>query len=324
MSESSALPPRVTADIGGTHTRLALYDPGRSEFRCQTTLENQRYASLEAALEDWIAQLPEPLPRHACLAVAALIRDDQVSMTNRNWSFSRAALARRFNFDRLRVINDFEAHAHALPWLTKEDLLMLQPGLPTADAAGRERLAVIGPGTGLGGAILESGREGRHAVSCEPGHMNLAPGTPELLALWPELMQEHGRVHVELLLSGAGLARLYSALHRRATGSGANLSPADVTRRATDGTDPLCRETVELFCSLLGDVCADFVLATGAWGGLFLAGGILPRVACLLQSSRFLGRFTDRGPLGTALSQLPINLILHPRPGLVGTAHAPL
>lgn len=312
---------RVTADLGGTHTRLAIHDGARGEFRHQQVFENRNFSSFEAVLETWYRTVDEPPPEAACIAVAALVGGDRINMTNLDWNFSCRALASRFGFRALAVLNDFEAHAHALPWLQETDLTRLQTGRrPRADG----RLAVLGPGTGLGGALLEQSASGVQAIACEPGHMNLAPGTAELLAIWPELLQTHRRVYVELLLSGSGLARLHGALYPKSAGSRGPLTPQEITAGAISGKDPSCRRSVDCFCALLGDVCADFVLATGAWGGLYLAGGILPRISSLLKESPFLERFCDRGPLREALHALPVSLIRHPCPGLVGAAHAPL
>lgn len=321
MSPLASATRRVTADLGGTHTRLAIHDAARNEFRHQQVFLNREFPDFEAVLQHWLQGIDEPAPDTACFAVAALIRGDRVCMTNRDWSFSCRALASRFGFRALAVLNDFEAHAYALPWLAASEVISLQAG--TAQAA-QGRLAVLGPGTGLGGALLEGRGATAQAIACEPGHMNLAPGTPELLALWPQLVARYGRVYVELLLSGSGLARLHEARGHHGSGQALALEPAEITRRALSGEDAECARTVACFCALLGDVCADFILATGAWGGLYLAGGILPRITPLLQESPFLERLRDRGPLADALEAVPVRLIQHPSPGLLGAAHAPL
>lgn len=313
---------RLVADIGGTHTRLAIHDPVRDEFRHQQLYENHRFHSLQLLISDWALSHREPLPATGCLAVAARIRGDQVSMTNRDWSFSCHALAEKFSLQALAVLNDFEAHAYALPWLRDEDLLTLQAG-PQPQAAEALRRAVIGPGTGLGGAVLDHHESGPKATACEPGHMNLAPSAGEL-ALWTGLLAEHGRVSVELLLSGEGLSRLRRALAAQSGVPAERLEPAEITARALAGGDRLCENSVATFCALLGGVCGDFLLAAGAWGGLYLAGGILPRLVPLLRSSPFLQRFHQHGPLTSELQEVPVWLITHPSPGLVGAAHAPI
>ncbi len=321
MSPLATATRRVAADLGGTHTRLAIHDAARNEFRYQQTFLNRDFADFEAVLQYWLQDIDEPTPETACFAVAALIRGDQVRMTNRDWSFSCRALASRFGFRALAVLNDFEAHAYALPWLAASEVVTLQAG---AGEVTQGRLAVLGPGTGLGGALLEGRGATARAIACEPGHMNLAPGTPELLALWPQLVARYGRVYVELLLSGSGLARLHEARSQHEHGAAVPLEPADITRLALTGEDAECARTVAVFCALLGDLCADFILATGAWGGLYLAGGILPRITPLLQESPFLERLRDRGPLAGALGAVPVRLIQHSSPGLLGAAHAPL
>tara|TARA_R110002110_G_scaffold333755_2_gene544498 strand:+ start:63740 stop:64702 length:963 start_codon:yes stop_codon:yes gene_type:complete len=310
---------RLVADIGGTNTRIALFQFTDGRLRAIKHYRNRDFNGLEVVLSHWLDEHPEARPRDACIAVAAPPEGDCAHMSNCNWSFRGSELAARFNWDRVGLINDFQANAFALPWLQPGDWYEIHPG--TARYA---RLATLGPGTGLGGAVLDTGSEPHRAIACEPGHMALAPQGLQELELWRVLMHEHSRIYSELLLSGPGLQRLYQAL---ATVDGVVAEPLcgeEISARALAGTDALCAATLRRFCALLGTASADFVLASGAFGGLYLAGGILPSFPGFLQDSEFYQRFTDRGPMQGHLQRMPVRVITHPQPGLLGAAHAPL
>ncbi|TXS93953.1 glucokinase [Parahaliea maris] len=311
---------RLVADIGGTNSRLALYDASRDEYRALRTYINRDHARFEDVIANWLDQLNEPPPLAACFAIAAPLEGDRVHMINMDWSFSRSELTSRFNFTTSGWINDFEGNAYALPHLRENDRQLLYPGRPGTS----RRLAVVGPGTGLGGATVELIRGGYHATACEPGHMSLSPNTAEELELFRLLLARHDNIFTELLVSGPGLQRLYQSLAELRDTAPEALSPADISQRALSGEDPLCRDALVHFCNLLGSTCGDFVLATGSYGGLFLAGGILPRLVGFLENSQFLARFQHKGAMTEHLQGVPIYLITTAQPGLIGAAHAPL
>lgn len=310
---------RLVADIGGTNTRIALYETAGNRLRAIKRYRNRDFKSVETVLARWLDEHPDARPREACIAAAAPPDGDFVSMSNCNWSFRGSELAARLGWDRVGVINDFQANACALPWLQEEDWQEIQSGTSPCP-----RLATLGPGTGLGGAILDLSTSAPRAVACEPGHMDLAPTGLRELELWRVLMRQHGRIYAELLLSGPGLARLYQALALVQGAPAEALQAEEISARALAGTDALCSATLHQFCALLGSASADFVLANGALGGLYLAGGILPGFPGFLRQSEFRHRFSDRGPMQGHLQRMPVRVITHPEPGLLGAAHAPL
>jgi len=320
MNSTVFLGTRLVADVGGTNSRLALYDTVRDEYRALRTYINRDYTAFEDVIADWLGQLDEAPPAQACIAIAAPLEGDLVTMSNMDWSFSRSALNARFSFQASSWINDFEGNAYSLPYLGDRDRQMLYPGKPGSC----QRLAVVGPGTGLGGATVEAIHGGYHATACEPGHMGLSPATAEELALFRLLLTRYDNIFTELLVSGPGLLRLYQTLAEMRGVPPNNLSPADISRLALSGEDSLCRDTLAHFCALLGSACGDFVLATGSYGGLYLAGGIVPRVVSFLESSQFLARFQHKGAMTEHLKAVPIYLITTAQPGLIGAAHAPL
>lgn len=311
---------RLVADIGGTNSRLALYDPVTDELRSLRTFINREHASFEDIVLEWLGTLTEAQPLDCCLAVAAPPFGDRVQMLNIDWSFSLRELATRFGFVRMRGVNDFEANAYALPHLGARDLAVLHAGHATAGG----KLAVVGPGTGLGGATLGWMNGSPIANASEPGHMGLAPASDLELELFHYLLPRHGNVYAELLVSGPGLQQLYQALGAIRGRATLPLSPAEISAKAQAQECEVCTLTLNTFCAMLGSVCGDYVLANGAYGGLYLAGGFLPEMFDFLQQSTFVQRFQEKGKMRAHLAQVPLYVITSGTTGLTGAAHAPM
>jgi len=320
MSRTTPQQSRMVADVGGTNTRIALFDADKGQFEELRTYNNRDFASLEAIIESWLEDLQAQRPETCCIAVAAPPSTNRVTMVNIDWSFSCTELARRFRFSRVSWLNDFQATAHALPHLTTEDTQLLQAGHPESGG----KLATVGPGTGLGGSTLDWLDGKARTTASEPGHMGLSPGTKLELELFRLLMAEHGEIYAELLVSGPGLVRLYQAHARLRDATAEEMTPAAVTERALQGQDRCCVQALETFCGLLASVCGDFALANGAYGGLYLAGGIVPRIIPFIRESDFLLRFSAKGAMKSYLQATPVHVITTAQPGLLGAAHAPL
>ncbi|MGB1140136.1 MAG: glucokinase, partial [Halioglobus sp.] len=214
----------------------------------------------------------------------------------------------------------FVANAYALPHLPATDLLALRPG----ESKEHTRLAAMGPGTGLGGCTLDRSGETPVAAHCEPGHMGLAPDNDLEVELFRILHGRHTEVYAEYLLSGPGLVRLYEGMASLEGIAADDLSPAEITRRAEQGTDPTCVHSLQTFCALLGSVCGDFVLCNGAFGGMYLAGGIVPQITGFIAASDFEARFNRKGQMQTYLEAVPLHIITGGRTGLIGAGYAPL
>jgi glucokinase len=320
MTAPPSQAPRLVADVGGTNTRIALFDPAAAEFRSLATYTNREFERLEDIIARWLDSRADTVPDNCCIAVAAPPSADRVVMSNIDWSFSCRELASRFGFRRLLRLNDFEANAYALPHLTDGDREQLYPG----NSGQTGRLAVLGPGTGLGGAFLDWYGGTARSFACEPGHMGLAPGNALELDIFHLLLPRHGNIHAELLVSGPGLARLYRALAQIRGEPGHDLPPEEISRLALAGEDALCALALDTFCALLGSACGDFLLANGSYGGLYLAGGILPRFTSFLVASSFHRRVIEKGAMRDTLAAVPVFMITTPQPGLIGAAHAPL
>ncbi len=313
----------LVGDIGSTNVRFALVPvggpPGR--LHAPATLRCREHAGLAEAIESYLRDIGGPPPRSAAVAVAGPVIGDRVALTNFDWSFSVAATRDALGLDRLVVLNDFSAVARSLPQLTAADVVPIGGGAPAAG----EPLAVIGPGTGLGvSALVPAGGRWR-PLSSEGGHASLAPVTEREEAVAGLLRRRFERLSWERVLSGPGLVNIYAAL---AALDGRPLAemklpgPADVVARGLDGSCPLCRETLELFCAMLGTAAGDLALVIGARGGVYLAGGIAPRLSDLLPRSPFRKRFEAKGRLSAYAAAIPTFLITTPHAGLVGAAVA--
>lgn len=317
MPEQLTAADALLGDIGGTNTRLALSADGR-HFEV-AHFANAGAAGLDALIERYLHERDlAAAGLELWLAVAAPVRGDEVAMVNLPWRISAPELQARFGFRRVRLVNDFAAIALSLGVLGAADLVSLGGGPGAADAP---RL-VLGPGTGLGAAlwIPAAGRD--FVLATEAGHVTLAAGDEREAAVIGAARRHHGHVSAERLLSGPGLSELYRLL---AEVEGRALDPpppAAVTARGTEGSDPLAVAALELFFALLGGFAGNLALSTGARGGVFLAGGILPRLREPLAASAFRARFVAKGRFAGYLGEIPLALILHPDPGLLGLAQA--
>ena len=310
---------RLVADVGGTNTRLALFNPDTDALESVAYYVNRDYAHFEDVIAEWLAAHPGERPVEACLAVAAPPTGDRVDMINMDWSFSLSSLAKSFGFSSLGFLNDFEANAYALPHLKVDELATLVKG-----KVGAQVFAVVGPGTGLGGSALVRTPTRDLARACEPGHVGLSPANAFELDLFTFLLREHRDLYAELLLSGPGLVRLYRAIAAIRGESCDDLAPEDVSNRALAGECPTCVTALDTFCALMGSFSADFVLSNGAYGGLYLAGGIIPAVRGALEKGIFNRRFEEKGLMTPLLEEVPRYVITGTTTGLTGAAHAPL
>lgn len=315
-------PPGLAADIGGTNARFALV---RGTGAAMRLLDERRLActdhgTLAEAVEAYLAMAaPRARPRRAVIAIAGPVGGDVFRMTNIAWSFSVRETAARLGLDSLRLVNDFTAIARALPGLGASDLVRIGgPDLPPAESAGAT-LAVLGPGTGLGvGGLVRDGR-GDTVMASEGGHVAFAPLDETERGIERILRGRFGRVSWERLLSGPGLVALHAAMAEIEGVAAEALRPDELTARAAGG-DAFAERVLLRFCALLGSFAGDIALAFGAWGGVYIAGGVVPRFTDLLARSDFRQRFEDKGRFRDRLAAVPTRVIVHPDPGLVGAA----
>ena len=314
----------LVGEIGGTNARFALVDLSAPtiELRESKTLPNADFASLQHAIEHYLAGVSAQ-PSRAALAVACPVGSDEIRLTNRAWSFSRRELQATLGFSELRMLNDFGAVAWAIPALQADDLVTLHGHFETPLQG---PISVLGPGTGLGVALLVGSPQcGWQVVETEGGHVGFAPLGDEERAISAWLTAQHGRTSTERLLCGKGLSEIDAVL--RSAGAETSLEmpplrdPADVVQAALEGHDIPARQALARFCAVLGSVAGDCALIHGA-RSVVIAGGIMPRFIPFLRSSAFRERFLAKGRMATLLESVPIHVITHPHPGLLGAACA--
>jgi glucokinase len=316
----------LVADIGGTNARFALTDPeaGTRVLREQRSLPAAEFASLQHAAEHYLDGVGVR-PTRAAIAVACPVSGDEVRLTNRAWAFSQSELKRALGLAELKVINDFGAVAYAVPALGADDRVLLHG---SDELPPRGPVSVIGPGTGLGVALLVGDADaGWRVVETEGGHVSFAAQDDEELAIARWISARYGRCSNERLLCGAGISQIHAAL---AAGDDRSVpadwaqslrDPAEIVAAALDGHDLNARRTLARFCAVLGSVAGDAALIHGA-RTVMLAGGIVPRFVPFLKSSAFRERFLAKGRFAAYLESVSIQVITHPQPGLLGAAVA--
>lgn len=311
--------PWLVADVGGTNARFALVDgPGAPPERVAALPTRDHRGLAEAAAAYLAGHGGGVRPSAATLAVAGPVADGRIHLTNAGWPTDTVERTRaHLGIENLAVINDFEALAWSLPGLGADDLMAVGGALPPA---GGPR-AVLGPGTGMGVAGLVPVPDGAGGgwipVAGEGGHVDVPAGTDREIEIMRLLRAELGVANAEYLLSGDGLARMYRLL---AMLNGVRVQPLTAAMIVDRRDEPACAEALATFCGLLGSFAGNAALTLGARGGVYLAGGILPRIPGVLQSSDFRRRFEDKPPVTDYLKAVPTALIVHPYPALVGAS----
>ena len=308
----------LVGDIGGTNARFALVEGNSRQLLHVHTLQCADYENVHQACEAYLAKVGVPSVSRACLAFACPVDGDVVKMTNNHWCFEPASLKQFLNLDELKLLNDFTAQALGMLEVSASDLMSLEKGRGQAKANAPK--LVIGPGTGLGVSALVPASGSWVPLATEGGHVSFAPTDDLEVQIWQFLNARFSRVSAERLLCGQGLVNIYEALchiHNRAPKP---LSPADITGLAVSREDELAYLALSRFCRLLGSVVGDAVLTLGAKGGVYLCGGILPRVKDFLLQSEFFAGMESKGRFKDYLGQVPVWLCTAEQPGLLGAA----
>lgn len=304
----------LIADIGGTNARFALCAQG-GEPRETRVLPCADYPGLAEATAAYLSQVASPRkPTVGAFAVASPVTSDLVAMTNHPWRFSIEATRAVLGLDMLRVVNDFVAVALCVPRLQADHRVQVGGGMAVAEAP----VAVLGPGTGLGVALLMPCAGRLHPIPTEGGHVTMAAADDEEGAVLSVLRRRFGHISAERVLSGPGLVNIYAALAALANVDACAVEPADVTEGAVSGRDTLSARTLDMFLAMLGTTAGNLALTTGAMGGVYVAGGIVPRMVDHVGSSSFRARFEDKGRFRDYNSRIPTYLITHPYPAFLG------
>jgi glucokinase len=307
--------PRLLADIGATHARFALQTaPG--VFRSVRVLRCDDFEGIVPLLQFYLADHDGDALHHAALAVANPINGDQVRMTNRDWEFSTDVVRRELGLQTLLIVNDFTALAMAIPGLKPHDLMKVGGGT----AAGNAVVGVLGPGTGLGVSGVIPTVDGFVTLGSEGGHVNFAPADEREFAILQLAWKEWAHVSNERLISGPGMEIIYRALALRNGLAVAPRSSPDIISGALDEQDPLCLEVLDCFCGMLGGAAANLAVTLGAFGGIFIGGGIVPRMGEWFAQSPFRARFEAKGRFSNYLAEIPTFVITTPNPAFHGVA----
>jgi glucokinase len=306
----------LVGDIGATNARFGLVSPAAKVLHWRSYAVDH-YPTIDDALADYLdARGDLPMPRKSAIAVASAITGDRVSMTNHPWSFSIAALKTRFGFERLEVINDFTAQALALPRLGPDDRRTVGGGTPAPGAP----LAVLGPGSGLGVSGLVACAAGWVALTGEGGHATMAPATDREGAVLDHMRRHFDHVSAERVLSGPGLVNLYNTLAEIDGVPSRGYTAALITDLGMRGEDPLCVEATAMFCAMLGTMAGNLALTLGARGGVYVAGGIVPRLGRFFADSPFRARFQEKGRFEPYLAAIPTHVVTHEFAAFLGCA----
>jgi glucokinase len=308
----------LIADIGGTNARFALVEEGGYTPQHEHTLACANYRSLSDAVLAYLDDVSQPMPEAASLAIATPVSNDRIVMTNHTWDLSVEETRKALGLKSLKVLNDYTALALALPYLGKDDYHQVGRG----SVVEKQTMAVLGPGTGLGvsGAICAG--DYWLPLQSEGGHIAYGPLNKRETAVIDVIRQYHNFVSAESLVSGPGLVLLYESIARCDGVRHELLSPGQVADKALNGTDVSAAEAVAMFCGILGAIAGNLALTLGARGGVFVGGGIVPKLGDYFTSSSFRARFEHNSRFGKYLAEIPTYVISSKYPALIGAAVA--
>ncbi len=307
----------LVADIGGTNARFAIAQGiALEQIKILSTGD---YDSLQSAVKAYLSEISGPRPSVASIAIAGPVVCDHVKMTNCPWTFRRSSLADELAMDQVSILNDFEAIASALPYIDNANLLKIGPSASLAEMQEGGNKIVIGPGTGIGVAAITPIGEGWKVLTSEGGHVGFAPADDLERQILKTVKYKYPRVSVERVISGQGFTTLHQALATLRGEEVEILSPKEITMRAIKDPNSHCGQVVDIFCSILGTFAGDMAVTFNATGGVYLAGGILPKIQDFFLGSRFRERFENKGRLSYVMD-IPTLQIMEKQPALVGAA----
>lgn len=311
--------PRLVGDVGGTNARWAWQEAPGAALSHLATYPCAEHPSMAAVIRHYLQAQQRPQPAAIAFGIATAVTSDEVRMTNHHWAFSISALQAELDVARLVVLNDFAALAASLDVLGEQDRRAVGGG----QAVLGQPIGVLGPGTGLGVAALVCGRDGHYVpVAGEGGHVTLAATSEREATVLAVLRERFGHASAERAVCGQGLVNLYEALCQLDGLPTLRLSPADVTEAALQQSNPTCVEAVHLFCCFLGNVAGNLALTLGARGGIYVGGGIVPRLGEAFDSSAFRAHFEQKGRFTDYLRQIPTWVITAANPALIGAGHS--
>lgn len=318
----------LAGDIGGTKTVLALFGKvdGRIRLQVQETFPSRQAAGIESVIDRFLSKHGGAIAG-VCLGIAGPVKDGICKATNLPWQISSSSLKEHFKFRDVVLINDLAAWAYGIAYLNDADIVPLNP---SAVPAPNRNQGLIAPGTGLGEALLHYTNNEFTVLSSEGGHVDFAPANEEQINLWRYLRGRFGHVSVERILSGPGICNIFSWLSESgkfavpswlAERLNAIDPPHVITEAALNEKEPLCQAVLTMFVDILGAVAGNLALSGTTTGGIFLCGGIPPRILPMLTNDRFLAAFTRKGRFKPYLEQIAVRVVLNRQTPLFGSAH---
>lgn len=315
ISPKSFAYPVLVADIGGTNARFALVDDAEAPTRMCGKTATADHPDISSAIRQVVLSEADPKPRTAIIAVAGPVTGDRIPLTNAAWVIEPLKMIADLGLEEVIVLNDFEAQALALPGYSGSDIEQVGGGAVRSESA----KFVLGPGTGLGAAAMIYASNTWIPVPGEGGHVELGPVTSEDVAIWPHIERVGGRLGAEQILSGTGLPRLARGIAAYLKADRSFVTAADITT-AAEGNDPVAVKTLEVFARALGRVAGDFALTVLARGGVYLTGGVTPRITRFLTDGGFRAAFEAKAPHEVLMAKIPTFIVRHPDPALEGLA----
>lgn len=308
----------LVIDMGGTNIRLGLLAQNLLVPQYVETYEIDAFPSLADVISLFLSKAPPHAIKQACIDVATPVTGDLIKLTNHDWSFSISAIGQQFGFQRVKVINDFTALALSIPLLSPNELKLVGQG--SADPDGT--IGLLGPGTGLGVSGLVRSAAGLYPISGEGGHVTIGARNARELAIFSAFWERYGHMSAERLLSGTGLEEIYVVIAKLNGIEAEPLLPEEISARAVNKSCPICIEVMNMFCEWLGIVSANLVLTLGATGGLYIGGGIVPKLGDYFIKSNFREMFETKGRFQHFMRGIPVYIINADQPALRGAASA--
>jgi glucokinase len=299
----------LAGDIGGTSTRLALFDRDGGGPQQLTTYESAAHAGLAEIVVEFLTAHPAE-PRSACFGIAGPVEAGRCAATNLAWTVDSAVLADRLDIPAVRLINDLEANGYGIAALGADDFETLNQG----DAEARGNAAVISAGTGLGEAGMYWDGDRHRPFACEGGHVDFAPRTPIELGLHEYVIKRFEHASYERVCSGMGLTNIYSYL------GGPETEPAEISEAALNGSDERAVTALDVMVSIYGAAAGNLALKLMATGGIYVGGGIAPKILPKLRDGSFMRSFVDKGRFSSLLERIPVRVILNDKTALLGAA----
>lgn len=311
----------IVSDVGGTNGRFAVAEFSNKdhlpEIKNVQIFPCNAYKSFSEMFEAYAQRFGADLPKVAHFAIAGEMSPRQGHLWHFNWDINAAELENRFGFEQVTLLNDYEAVLYAIPHLKNDDVTTLTPFRNELSGA---PFSVFGVGSGLGAAIGVPTPNGLTTIPTEIGHISYAPTSDIELEMLSHLKKKNEHVSIESFLSGPGLQRIHDFIVQKEGGSIELMTASDITAAAKQINIESCIKAVQLFTSILGSVAGDIALAQGAKGGIYIGGGIIPKIRTLIDHQKFLDHFNDKGPMRDYVKKIPVHIITCENPALLGAA----